>query len=146
MALSKSLGLDKEAQEDLIWQYSGEETTSKRELPEEQAWQMLKTMQNQANTWGKSERKMRAKCIRIALEIGFAKDERQEQVNWPKLNGWFKKYSYLRKAFNAYRNTGELVGLVNQFEMMRDNIERAKVNKELDSVLVTLGISKASKG
>ena len=124
--LITKLGIDDEAKEELVYNFTGtrETSTAKMEVRECQALinHLEAAKRNLTPTLSKGEGakvdkadKMRKKILSICHEMNWTNT--QGKVYWPTLNEWLLKYGYLHKTLNEYKEA-ELPTLITQFEAL----------------------------
>lgn len=122
-ALITKLGIDGDAKEELVYNFTGtrETSTSKMEVSEcqnlinhlEAATKGLTPAIPKGNGNPNKADKMRKKILSICHEMNWTNE--QGKVYWPTLNEWLLKYGYLHKTLNEYKEA-ELPTLIAQFE------------------------------
>jgi hypothetical protein len=131
-ALITKLGIDDEAKEELVYNFTGtrEKSTSRMEVSEcQNLINYLQAVANNGNgnitASGKplpeslrtganaASDKMRKKILSICHEMNWKLDN--GKINWNSLNDYLLKYGYLHKLLDDYKEA-ELPTLVTQFE------------------------------
>jgi len=106
---------------DMVYSYTGGRTRTSREMLATECSRMtdhLQKIYNERKAKSKTAipddpaNRMRRKVLSICHEMNWRKDGK---IDWPHLNEWMLKYSYLHKELNAYTEQ-ELPKLITQFE------------------------------
>lgn len=121
-ALCNALGVDKEAKEDLVYQYTKGRTTSSAQMLMPECEALNNNLQHLLNRSGKQKSKkpntpannMRGKILSICHEMNW---HINGELDWKRINNFLFKYGYLKKAFNDY-TASELPTLITQFEQL----------------------------
>ena len=117
MAVMRQAGLDQDAMRALIDSYTQGRTSSRRELTDQEAEAIIRSIQPQAATWtpppGQAQRR---KLIAMARELGWEiETPTGYRADMARIDTWCITYGYLHKPLNAY-TPQELPRLVAQYE------------------------------
>lgn len=105
--------LDDDTYRLMIHAASDGRTNSSKELTFLEASHLIESLLQSDHNYDSCQR-MRRKVIAMAREIGWIVKD-QKRVDLKKIDGWCRKFSYLKKSLNRY-TFEELPKLVRQFE------------------------------
>ena len=119
-ALFTKLNMPNDVRQDLAYQYSQGQSSSTKDLTQQQAQQLINHLNHLAknvttNTAVPQGDKMRKKILSICHEMNFA--DATGKLNMANVNAHCIKVGYLHKPLNAYTTT-ELPYLVTQYEQI----------------------------
>ena len=112
--LISKLGISPEQKKTMVSGFTGGRSTSTRDLLKSEAVGLISHLKSLDPDEKKAER-MRRKIISLAHELHWHKSG-TTSIDMLKVDGWCKKYSYLKKALNSY-TLQELPKLVTQFQL-----------------------------
>jgi len=111
--LISKLGISPEQKREIIFGFTSGRSGSSKDLTHDEAVLLIGHLKSLDPDEKKAEI-MRRKVISMAHEIGWHQPG-TNKIDMPRLDGWCKKFGYLKKGLNAY-TLSELPKLVTQFE------------------------------
>ena len=116
------LAISKENKEQLVFGFSGERTSTSKELTFEECNRLNNHLQSLVQQSDDRADVMRKKVLSICHEMKWKLES--GKIDWEHLNDWLDKYGYLHKSLNEYTEK-ELPKLVTQFEnLLRDYLKK----------------------
>lgn len=116
--LLKKMSIEDQRKE-LVWEYSGERTSSTKYLRKYEFERLVEDLQNQYDDMNRKERnaadRMRKKFFHYAHLLGW--ETKPGELDYDRINGWLKKYGYLHKGINEY-SIEELPRLISQIQQL----------------------------
>ncbi len=107
------LAISKENKEQLVFGFSGERTSTSKELTVEECNKLNNHLQSLVQQSDDRADVMRKKVLSICHEMKWKLEN--GKIDWEHLNDWMMKYGYLHKSLNEYKEK-ELPKLLTQFE------------------------------
>lgn len=113
-------GIDKEAKEDLVSQFTEGRTTSTREMKTTEAIALIRALNGQVDSFRPNDKadRMRKKILALCHEMKWELPD--GKVNMDRVNGFCLSRGYLKKPLDEY-SAKELPSLVTQFENLHKN-------------------------